>query len=59
MNLHLLLRKHGFQTELRIDNAKHAWSYWSAAIRPALEWLSPRLDAGCKSASAKPAGQGS
>jgi len=45
--LHLALRRHGVDTQLRVDDARHSWRYWSKAIAPALEWLAPRLSRPC------------
>jgi S-formylglutathione hydrolase FrmB len=56
VRLHLDLRKAGIDSELRVDDGGHDWHLWSTAIAPALEWLSPRLDATCGTAR-PPAGQ--
>ncbi|HUS97535.1 MAG TPA: alpha/beta hydrolase-fold protein, partial [Hyphomicrobiaceae bacterium] len=47
VKLHQVLLRRRAVTQLRIDDAGHTWSYWSKAIVPALEWLSPRLEAKC------------
>lgn len=49
--LHLALKRRGVATELRVDNARHTWRYWSKAIVPALEWLAPQLSRPCVGSS--------
>ena len=47
VRFHQELLRHGVASELRIMDGAHTWSLWSAAVDPALSWLSPRLDPTC------------
>lgn len=46
-DFHVLLKGMGAESTLRITKGRHFWDTWQQAIIPALEWLSPRLDAKC------------
>lgn len=50
VRLHQELRRRKIPSELRITAGAHDWDYWKAAVEPALEWLTPRLDATCGAA---------
>lgn len=40
VNLHLMMRKAGIPSELRVHNGKHNWEYWHLALRDALPYAS-------------------
>jgi len=40
MDLHLMMRKAGIPSELRVHNGKHNWEYWHMALRDALPYAS-------------------
>lgn len=50
VRLHQELRRRNLPSELRISAGAHDWDYWKSAVEPALEWLTPRLDATCGAA---------
>ena len=41
------LKQLGIDTTLRVTAGRHYWDTWQQQIVPALEWLAPKLDAGC------------
>ncbi len=47
VRLHQELRERKIETHLRIDDGEHTWSLWSAAVQPALVWVSSRMRAQC------------
>lgn len=40
VDLHLMMRKAGIPSELRVHNGKHNWEYWHLALRDALPYAS-------------------
>lgn len=46
-DLHVALRRAGYETTLRIGPGQHDWTNWSQSIVPALNWLSPQLRDSC------------
>ena len=53
VRFHQELLQHGVSSELRILDGAHTWSLWSAAVDPALSWLSGHLDPQCKARQAQ------
>jgi enterochelin esterase family protein len=47
VRLHIALKRAGMDSELRIQDGRHDWANWKAAVVPALAWLSARLDPSC------------
>lgn len=46
-DLHVALRRAGYDTTLRIGPGQHDWTNWSQSIVPALTWLAPQLRDSC------------
>ncbi|MCX5569173.1 alpha/beta hydrolase [Kaistia nematophila] len=45
--LHVALRRAGYDTTLRIGAGQHDWTNWAQSIVPALDWLAPQLRDSC------------
>ncbi|WEK49550.1 MAG: alpha/beta hydrolase-fold protein [Candidatus Kaistia colombiensis] len=55
-DLHVALRRAGYDTTLRIGAGQHNWANWSQSIVPALDWLAPQLRDSCPPLQATAAG---
>lgn len=44
VDLHLLMKKAGIKSELRVRNGKHNWEYWHLCLRDALPFASRNFD---------------